>query len=514
MTLKPVVRKDAQGVSGTHCKFRTADKIKILPMLVRQASYADSLYDQSIPASIKDKIKGVVNISLESTAGLTFNQISTTSLRFYVNAGLRSQALHALILGSAESVQVVSVDAGKEKQIAWLPASCLQPVGFESEEALLPIPDIAFNGYRLLQEYFACPERFLFFDVILADQILERCVGSILELRILLGREENFEDQISAESFVLHCAPAINLFPVANSTVNVSLGEDEYEIRAEGNEQDYELFSVDTVRGYHLGGGGIQGFAPMYKLNKGAVGSNEASFALRRESADAVSQSNSSRRRYAPSRAYLSLVDSNERPYSRNLVRLLVDGEWTNGDLPLNLLPKTEIVSEKYKCRVLAQPTPPISPLSLRNSMWALIQHLFLNHFPWPLASARNESSDGSHSRDAALALKSMLRLYANAQNNDVVRKQIDGIATLSFEPAVHRTAQFREMTYVRKVAVTIDVDEQAFPGRSPYLFGLVMAHFFRRTASINTLVSTRVKTLGGNEVGQWEPLWGSRSSH
>ena len=33
------------------------------------------------------------------------------------------------------------------------------------EEALLPRGPRSFEGYRLLKEYFACPQRFLFFEL-------------------------------------------------------------------------------------------------------------------------------------------------------------------------------------------------------------------------------------------------------------------------------------------------------------------------------------------------------------
>ena len=46
-----------------------------------------------------------------------------------------------------------------------LDKSCLLPVGFERDEGLLPYPARSFLGYRLLSEFFAFPEKFLFIDV-------------------------------------------------------------------------------------------------------------------------------------------------------------------------------------------------------------------------------------------------------------------------------------------------------------------------------------------------------------
>ena len=46
-----------------------------------------------------------------------------------------------------------------------LDRSCIRPVGFERDEALVESPPRSFPGYELLTEYFVFPQKFLFFDV-------------------------------------------------------------------------------------------------------------------------------------------------------------------------------------------------------------------------------------------------------------------------------------------------------------------------------------------------------------
>ena len=41
----------------------------------------------------------------------------------------------------------------------------MRPVGFEAEESLLEFDARSFVGYRLLSEYFAFPDKFMFFDL-------------------------------------------------------------------------------------------------------------------------------------------------------------------------------------------------------------------------------------------------------------------------------------------------------------------------------------------------------------
>ena len=56
-----------------------------------------------------------------------------------------------------------------------LARAALQPTGFEPDEAMLPAMPQSFDGYRLLQEYYALPERFLFFTLEGLDRASIRC---------------------------------------------------------------------------------------------------------------------------------------------------------------------------------------------------------------------------------------------------------------------------------------------------------------------------------------------------
>ncbi|MCE7766882.1 type VI secretion system baseplate subunit TssF, partial [Pseudomonas putida] len=60
--------------------------------------------------------------------------------------------------------------------------SALRPCGFDDREAALPVVPQAFQGYRLLQEYFALPQRFLFVEFAELERAVKRCDGQELEL--------------------------------------------------------------------------------------------------------------------------------------------------------------------------------------------------------------------------------------------------------------------------------------------------------------------------------------------
>ena len=65
--------------------------------------------------------------------------------------------------------------------------------GFSPEEALLPQPRRVYDGYRLLQEYFAMPERFRFVELQGLQAGLQKSEGNEVDLYILL-RESSKPD--------------------------------------------------------------------------------------------------------------------------------------------------------------------------------------------------------------------------------------------------------------------------------------------------------------------------------
>jgi type VI secretion system protein ImpG len=67
-------------------------------------------------------------------------------------------------------------------------AAALRAIGFGEQEAMLPYGDRSFSGYRLLQEYFACPERFRFVEFTGLRSVLARAQGNEFEIVVWLDQ--------------------------------------------------------------------------------------------------------------------------------------------------------------------------------------------------------------------------------------------------------------------------------------------------------------------------------------
>ena len=58
------------------------------------------------------------------------------------------------------------------------PTDCVVQVGFDDDEALMPNDNRMFRGFDLLREYFACPCKFLAFDLVGLNPIMRNYRGT------------------------------------------------------------------------------------------------------------------------------------------------------------------------------------------------------------------------------------------------------------------------------------------------------------------------------------------------
>ncbi|WP_121411899.1 type VI secretion system baseplate subunit TssF, partial [Pseudomonas aeruginosa] len=206
----------------TACEYRTAHPVTLWPLEVAQADYFGN------PAAVLGRLaasepraKAGLRIRLRSGAGIPFDSLSLDALPLYLHgADEQPYRLYEQLLGNACAVFVRAPDN------AWverLPTSSLRARGFDDEDALLPVVPRAFQGYRLLQEYFALPARFLFVEFSGLNRALRRCHGEELELVVLFGKhDQRLEGTVDAEQLVPFCTPAINLFPRRCDRIHLS----------------------------------------------------------------------------------------------------------------------------------------------------------------------------------------------------------------------------------------------------------------------------------------------------
>ncbi|MEK6233248.1 MAG: type VI secretion system baseplate subunit TssF, partial [Planctomycetales bacterium] len=395
-----------------------------------------------------------------------------------------------------------------------LEPSQIQRVGFDDEQSLFPHGPRSFHGYRLLQEYLAFPERYMFLEIGGLSKAVRRHEEEELELLFLFDRDDRLlENAVDAADFALFCSPAINLFPKRCDRIHLSDKTAEYHVIPDRTRpMDLEVHSVTEVSGHGANIEETQEFLPFYATNDLTRFPEHASYyALHRlpRVLSAKQQRQGPRSSYVGSEMYVSLVDSQAAPYDHDLRQLAIQALCTNRDLPLHMpvgSGTTDFTMESgapvESVRCVAGPTPPRPSLAYSEGevAWRMVSQLSLNY----LSLMDDEKKGG------AAALRDLLRNYSDSTQAQI-RKQIEGVVSAQSKMVTRRLPLSGPIAFGRGLDVALTFDEGAFEGTGVFLLGCVLEEFFAKYVSINSFTRTSIHTLDRGEIMQWPMRLGRR---
>ena len=104
-----------------------------------------------------------------------------------------------------------------------------------------------------------------------------------------------------------------------------------------------------------------------------------------------------------------------------------------------------------------------------------------------------------------------MLSLYGDLAE-PAVRKQIEGLRTVSTRPVLRRVTQGANSSWVRGMELAFAFDESAFQGFGVYVLGAVLEQFCARYVSVNSFTETVLKTQERGEIARWPARIGGRT--
>ena len=497
---------------ATECRFRTAHDVTLWPLKIAGAEYFT--HASNLPLGAKPEWKRFgsgVRISLKTAAGLDFAQLGLDDLRLHCGASDEvAYRLHELVVGNTIGVLVISGKGSAARHVT-LEADAIQPVGFEEEHALLPVTLRGFEGYRLLQEYFAFPQRFLFFDICGLGDVLRQLGGQEVELVLLFSRADtSLMQSVDAASFALNCVPAVNLFE--HRCDRIQLTQENHDLHVVPDRvrpMDFEIHAITSVTGYGVGLDSERKFVPLYAAFHAEEDGHDAYFSVQREPRimSATQRRDGARSSYIGSEVFISLVDPQEAPYARDLQQLGVTAVCSNRDLPL-LMPVggsgSDLTLQQSapvaSIRIVKGPSRPVPAHGDGSAAWRLINQLSLNH----LSLIDTDQEQG------AAALRQMLRLHAN-DGDASQQRQIEGLRAIAKRQVVRRLPLPGPIAFGRGVQLELVLDELAFQGSSAFLFGCVLERFFARHVSVNNFTETRVRSLTRGDILSGRPRCGAR---
>ena len=500
---------------ATAVEYRTAHDVTLFPLELVEAQYFSR---DSAGVELPDVpgLKAAIRIRLRVTAGMTLDKLKLDRLPIFIRgAGELPMRIYEQIMAGCLGIAVRPTT----RPVPWqavLPRTSMRSLGFDDEQALLPYGPRSFQGYRLLAEYFACPQRFMFFEVGGLAGLRSRGAEKVIDLIVLLDRyEPELETYVNGQTFALFCTPAANLFPKTADRIHLTDQVHEHHVVADRTRPlDFEIYAVTEVAGYGTSLDEEQAFRPFYSANDLATGSSPQAFYTVHRAPRVLSSAQKRtgpRSSYIGSEVYMSLVDAEEAPYRHDLRQLAVSTLCTNRDLPLHM-PVNKGGSDfslfsgapVESIRCVAGPTRP-RPAPIHSDgdfVWRLISQLTLNYL----------SLVDRDEREGAAALRDLLKLYGDT-GEGAVRKQIEGVRQVSSQRITRRIPTPGPITFGRGLEIAVTCDESAFEGTGIFLLGAVLEQFFARYVSINSFAETVLKSVDRGEVMRWPARIGRRQS-
>ncbi len=488
-------------VDGVPCKFRTCYETKVSPVRVTQAKWR-------APELLKPALKApdaaaACSLELSCFPDVTFKALKLKSLRLYLNGeGALIHTLYELLLNNTLRIVVRNPDDVKGRLIE-LPANSLRAVGFEKDEAILPFPRRSFTGYRLLQEYFAFPEKFFFLDLSGLEVLTSDIFTTKAEIVFLIApfersdRQQSLEINVSDKTFKLACSPVINLFEQGAEPVLLQQTRFEYPVVPDTRRRNaLEIFSIDDVLTTSPDRREVTRYEPFYGSHHGRRAKVQTFWhASRRQSTRANDEG---------TEMFLSLVDSSGRSARVASDTLTVRCTCTNRDLPSRLplgneSGDFELESGSAVKRIISlrKPTSSLRPPLRRGLQWRLISHLSLNYL--------------SLVEEGRGALQDILRLY-NFNDETSLERQISGIAAVKSQRHFARVVSEHGISFARGIRVEMEFDEELFVGSGIYLFASILEQFLGLYASLNSFSQLVLRTRQRKEVvREWRPRAGQK---
>jgi len=491
----------ARTVDDIACHFRTAWDTTLLPLHISAASKTQD---------------DTITLTLETTPGITFPQCDIRRLRIHLCGDWTEVVPLYELMVAAVSRVTVSTDAGITQQLA---SSAWREVGFDADESLLTTSAPAYLPYVLLQEYFAFPNKFHFFDLFLPPGVFGQ--GNKARLTFQYSRSIKHLPALRTDHFDLACVPVVNLFERTSEPVTVKGQHYEYPLVADHRHDAHtEIVSVDTMW-YVDGTSGRTVQMPHY-----AMGAQPADVAHSDDlhtgkepkqaadtTADRVSGSRPLyddtlfwgariERSIRPNRSgtdtYIYFIDADEgRAQSSGwtvYARVLCSNRRLAERMPADARMTLTRGSQHVQAQSLTSPTAAQLPPLESEALWRLVSLLTLHYQTFSAGNAVRYVHD-------------LLTVFSHGSARE--KAQIDGVRAVRSAPMTGHIGNDGWRGFCRGTRITIEFDEAAFAGTSPLLLAAVLFRVFAMYTSVNTFVCL-VVNKGGETWHQWAPAAGT----
>jgi len=465
-------------VRGTACTFRTTYEVDSGPLTVRSATWNRTASGGQLALDFKDAVAQLENGVPEKDR-----------IRLHLHGDPKNNAtLFHWLFTHLDSVQLVD---GSGQPLRLEKSLTLHPLGYTEEEALFPYPLGSFPGFRLLQEYFILPAKFLFFEVRGAWAALASpsAAGKDVDnfgLRFNLKLDRSRSMTVGTQNVRLGCTPVINLFPHQADPIMRHPGKAEFCIRPAGLHRHHQIYRVLDLHGH--GKGGWTHYPVLSEVDLHQRGPS-CQVIRRKTGKDQMD-------------THVFVSDpAGELPPKQQT--LLADLLCSNGQLAEGLqvgdLRHAQAPAEHLSCRNISKVSP-VAPVPMGEELrQRLVSHLALSRLD--LASHQG--------------LYESLRLYnpralLDEQSRWAHRNILDGLLGVKSEEV--SVTEPRELLPIRGRATELDLGEGAFDSEGDlYLFGSVLNELIALQTPVNWYSQFSIRWTKTKGLYQWPKRLGTK---
>jgi type VI secretion system protein ImpG len=477
---------ETEPVRGEPIRFATCHELTLWPVTVESARLAGL----PLAAPANPRAAGAAAcLRLTLRTGkpeITFAKLGLDRLRLHIRgAPPQGAALHELLATSTLSVALA--DGPNDPRPTILGPEAVVAAGYAREEAALPWPRRAFDGHRLVSEWFAFPEKFLYLDL---DGLSARTLlreSDRLDVFLYLSRAApELERHVAAESLLTNCTPAVNLFRQHCEPIALDGTRSDWLVLADARRPAaLEVHSIASVRETRPDGRrrAVLPFHRLMREEEAAEETTPAQWIAHRRPAAAPLTGTETR---------LMLRDPEFAPALPADAVLTIEAMCCNRDLPELLpfgggQPRLRIAEPDTPARAaecLSAPTSTLRPRLAERSAWKLVSQLTLNHL----------GLEGG--APAAAALREVLRMH-DLRDAPETRAAIAGLLAAESRPGLARLPGMRPGAFLRGLEVGLTFEPQAWSAGGLYTLAAALERFLALSVSVNGFTRTRALLRG-----------------
>lgn len=475
----------AEAREGEICRFRTCYPVEMWPIEVKSVKLVKS--DQYAFTKNFCSATHLIKISLHALK-TPLKELNLKKLRFYINAH-RTES-HILYRALFEKKQRVLIKEGESGRIVQTQEDAIKQVGFSLDENVVPAAKNGHPAYRLVQEYFSFPKKFMFFDLEGLD--FSHCQEGA-EIFIPISYQDELQSvAISEKVLLLGCTPIINLFPRTSEPIRFDRKKIEYRLVPDyRREMTTEIYSLDKVFASNIDSVEIDEMRPYFSYDHHSFKNKDTAFWFGRR----VSSSNPN---IPGTDFFLSFVDWDFHPRAPKTevvyARTLCTNRALATTVPGNTVLQEDegIPAQSIVC--LHVPTNPIYPATEGSTQWQLISSLALSHLSL------------SSEPESLVALKEMLFLYSGSAS-EVAQSEINSIQSMHCETVVRRLGAEAWKGFVKGTGVTLSLDFGESGSLGTFLFSAVLSRFMGLYTQINSFTELSIKHKNQDEILKTWPI-------